>query len=51
MGKDWLTGKVIYRSFIKSETKLVYQTANNTLETAGFKILAVVVNGMVLEIV
>jgi hypothetical protein len=45
VGKDWLTGKIVYRAFIQSETKLVYQEARNTLESAGFKILAVVVDG------
>lgn len=45
VGKDWLTGKIVYRSFIQSETKLVYQIARNTLEKVGFKLLAVVIDG------
>lgn len=45
VGKDWLTGKIVYREFIQSETKLVYQTARKHLETLGFKLLAVVVDG------
>jgi hypothetical protein len=45
VGKDCLTGKIVYRAFIQSETKLVYQIARNTLEKAGFKLLAVVVDG------
>jgi hypothetical protein len=45
VGKDWLTGKIVYSAFIQSETKLVYQKARNTLEKAGFKLLAVVVDG------
>jgi hypothetical protein len=45
ISKDWLTGRIVYRAFIQSETKLVYQIARNTLEQSGFKLLAVVVDG------
>ena len=45
IGKDWISKEIVYKAFIQSETKLVYQVARNTLEKAGFKILAVVIDG------
>jgi hypothetical protein len=45
VGKDWLTGEIIYYKFIQSETKAIFQSVKDNLESLGFEILAIVVDG------
>lgn len=45
VGKDWITGEIVYYKFIRSETKKVFQEVKDYLISSGFDIKAIVVDG------
>ncbi len=47
IGKDWTTKEIIYYDFIQTENKDIFLKCKNDLESKGFKILALVVDGRV----